>query len=97
MSSLPELLTDDQLAAALETLPDWEVKDGRLHRSFAFRDFSEATGFMVRVALIAERLGHHPAWSGVYASIALSLDTHEVGGITSLDVGFANEVSGLIT
>lgn len=91
-----ELLNGSRLEEALRDLPDWTVKNGKLHRSFGFDDFAETVGFFVRVAMVAEKMGHHPAWSGVYTSMELSLDTHEAGGITALDLDLAAQINQLV-
>jgi 4a-hydroxytetrahydrobiopterin dehydratase len=91
------LLDDNQLEDSLAHLPDWTLEDGKLHRSFRFDNFGQTMGFMVRVAMIAEKMEHHPAWSGVYTSMELYLDTHEVGGITNLDVDLAARIDGLLS
>ncbi|MCB1248093.1 MAG: 4a-hydroxytetrahydrobiopterin dehydratase [Acidimicrobiales bacterium] len=70
--------------------PDgWDVVDGKLHRTFTFADFSEAFGFMTRVALAAERLDHHPEWSNVWNRVTIDLISHDVGAITDRDVALA--------
>jgi 4a-hydroxytetrahydrobiopterin dehydratase len=90
-----DILTDKALNAALASLPGWSVAGGQLHREFQFRDFSEAFGFMSRVALIAETLNHHPDWSNVYNRVTINLSTHSAGGITELDLAFARKAGGL--
>ena len=65
--------------------PDWEIVDGRLHRRFQFVDFVEAFAFMTAVALVAEKLDHHPNWSNVYNEVDIDLWSHDVGGITERD------------
>ena len=92
------LLTDDERAALSEQLPLWRVaEDGKaLQRVFKFRNFSEAWGFMNRVALLAEKLDHHPDWSNVWNQVAIVLSTHDSGGLTSLDQTLAEAIDGLI-
>lgn len=75
----------------------WAVVDGRLHREFAFADFVEAFGFMASVALVAEKMDHHPNWSNVWNTVTVDLWSHDVGGITDRDVTLAtrmNEIAG---
>lgn len=79
-----------------EPVPGWRVLDGKLHRSFRFASFVEAFGFMTRVALIAERLGHHPEWSNIYDRVTIALITHDRGGIGELDREFARRVNALV-
>ncbi|MFZ4533279.1 MAG: 4a-hydroxytetrahydrobiopterin dehydratase [Alsobacter sp.] len=78
-------------SAALATLPGWAAVDGRdaITRRFVFADFSEAFGFMARVALVAETMNHHPEWSNVYRTVDVTLSTHDAGGLTALDVDLA--------
>ena len=76
-------------------LPGWDVTDGKLLRELQFADFSEAFGFMTRVALEAERMNHHPEWSNVYGRVVIELTTHDSGGITAADVELAAKISKL--
>ena len=77
-------------------VPGWLVVDGRLHREFAFADFSEAFAFMTRVALIAEVLNHHPDWSNSWNRVVIDIASHDEGGITDLCVAFAARVNRLV-
>lgn len=89
--------SDDEIAAALRELPGWELREGKLQRSFAFADFSEAFAFMTRVALAAEKLDHHPDWSNVWNRVAIALWTHDVGGITARDVALAKKIEAALS
>lgn len=91
----PARLTDAELQVALATVPGWEVRDGKLHRTFTFADFSQAWGFMSRAALAAEKMDHHPDWSNVYAAVHIDLHTHDAGGITRLDIELAQQMNAL--
>ena len=73
----------------------WELRDNALHRELRFRDFVEAFGFMTSVALIAERMNHHPEWSNVYGKVTIRLTTHDTGGVTEKDVALAEAISEL--
>lgn len=78
--------------AALPGLPRWRAAEGgrdAITRSFRFKDFNAAFGFMSRVALMAEKLDHHPEWSNVYGRVEVTLATHDAGGVTELDVELA--------
>jgi 4a-hydroxytetrahydrobiopterin dehydratase len=88
----PEKLTDAEIGEALKTLPHWRVVDGKLHRELRFHDFSQAFGFMARVALVAEKLDHHPEWSNVWNRVSVDLVTHDAGGVTRLDLELARAV-----
>jgi 4a-hydroxytetrahydrobiopterin dehydratase len=76
---------------ALAALPGWKAVEGRdaIQKRFVFRDFNEAFGWMTRVALVAEKLDHHPEWANVYKTVDVTLATHDAGGVTSLDVALA--------
>ena len=71
----------------------WIVQEDKLHRQFVFDDFVAAFGFMARIALIAERMNHHPEWFNVYNRIKVDLTTHDAGGITELDVSLASAMN----
>jgi 4a-hydroxytetrahydrobiopterin dehydratase len=89
-------LSDDEVQAALGRLDGWTIEDGKLHRELRFGDFSEAWGFMNRVALIAESLNHHPEWFNVWSTVRIDLTTHDVGGLSPFDVAFAERVNALL-
>lgn len=74
----------------------WSIKEGKLYREFTFSNFILAFGFMTKVAILAEKMNHHPEWSNVYNSVVVNLTTHEVGGISKRDFELANEISKLI-
>lgn len=93
--SSPARLTQTELHAALETLPAWALRDGKLHRTFRFADFSAAFGFMTRSALAAEAMNHHPEWRNVWNVVAVDLSTHDAGGVTARDVELARRMDAL--
>ena len=72
-------------------LPAWRTADGRdaIQRTFMFKDFNEAFGFMTRAALIAEQMNHHPEWFNVWNRVDVTLSTHDAGGLTDLDLKLA--------
>lgn len=86
-----EKLTAEARAAALVELPGWiETRaGGAITRTFTFRDFSEAFGFMTQAALAAEKLDHHPEWLNVYRTVEVTLSTHDAGGVTERDIALA--------
>ncbi len=90
------VLPPEDVHQALQTLGGWSLLNGKLHREFSFRDFSEAFGFMARAALLAERLNHHPEWFNVYSRVVIDLTTHDVGGISPKDVEFARAVNAFV-
>jgi len=76
-------------------LPDWEVRGDRIVRTFKFADFVAAFGFMTKVALVAERMNHHPEWRNVWNTVVVELSTHDAGGLTSRDVALAKACDSL--
>lgn len=85
----PVKLSPEEVTSALASLPGWSVIDGKLHRDYKFPDFAQAFGFMAAVATAAEKLDHHPDWLNVYNRVTVNLSTHDVGGITELDLKLA--------
>jgi 4a-hydroxytetrahydrobiopterin dehydratase len=82
-------ITGDRLAAAVQKLPGWSLDQGKLHRTFQFKDFANAFGFMASVAVRAEAMNHHPEWRNVYKTVEVWLTTHDQGGVTDLDLKLA--------
>jgi 4a-hydroxytetrahydrobiopterin dehydratase len=87
-------LGEDEIASALGGLPGWTVtRDGAaIEKTFRLKDFVGAWGFMSKVALLAEKLDHHPEWSNVYRTVSITLTTHDSGGLTELDVALARGI-----
>ena len=85
-------------AAFLREFRDWREVQGRdaITRQFVFKDFSEAFAFMARVALLAEKLDHHPEWFNVYNKIDVTLSTHDAGGVTAKDIAMAKAMEGFV-
>ena len=76
----------------------WNEENNRLVKTFKFRDFKEAFGFMTKVALVAEKMDHHPNWSNVYNSVTIELSTHDAGNVvTEKDRKLAKEIDKLWT
>jgi 4a-hydroxytetrahydrobiopterin dehydratase len=82
-------LDETELRRGLTELPEWQLREGKLHREFVFDDFVGAFGFMTRAALVAERMNHHPEWFNVYKRVRVDLTTHEAGGISQRDLELA--------
>jgi 4a-hydroxytetrahydrobiopterin dehydratase len=89
---IEEIMTDAKITAAIAELTDWKVVDGKLNRAFKFKDFVEAFGFMTKVAIVAEKMGHHPELSNVYNRVVIDLVTHDAGGIGPLDIELAKKI-----
>jgi 4a-hydroxytetrahydrobiopterin dehydratase len=89
--TVAEKLTGNARKTALAKLAGWsEAKDrDAISRTFTFRDFNEAFGFMTRAALVAEKLDHHPEWFNVYDKVEVTLATHDAGGVTERDIELA--------
>ena len=92
-----EKLSEEERATWLGALEGWEMASDRdaIVRTFKFADFSEAWGFMNRVALIAEKKDHHPEWSNVYNTVEITLTTHDADGLSLRDVKMAKAIDAL--
>lgn len=95
MGTRPTKLDNDEITRELATLDGWTREGDKLFREFQFADFVAAFGFMTRVALIAEKLDHHPEWFNVYRTVRVHLATHDAGGITALDFELARTMNKL--
>ncbi len=93
---MAEKLTGKAREDALAGLDGWTETDGRdaIEKTFTFRNFNAAFGFMTRAAMQAEKLNHHPEWSNVYKTVEVTLSTHDAGGLTELDVKLARAMDG---
>ena len=92
-----KVLTELERDKALVGLTGWryDEADSVILRDFKFKDFSEAFGFMTRVALAAEKAGHHPEWSNVYNRVTVTLTTHDAGGVTEKDLALAKAIDAI--
>ena len=88
-------LTGEARTAALAQLEGWREVAGRdaIFKKFTFADFNEAFGFMTRVAMVAEKMDHHPEWSNVYKNVEVTLSTHDAGGVTEKDIALAKTMN----
>jgi len=95
--SRPEKLTKEKINEALETLDSWSMVDGReaIEKKFEFKNFVEAFGFMSKAALVAEKMDHHPEWFNVYKTVDVTLATHDVDGLSELDINLAKAMDKL--
>ncbi len=92
-----EKLAGQKRAAALAQLSGWEELPQRdaIKKTFQFRDFNEAFGFMTRAALIAEKMDHHPEWFNVYKTVEVTLTTHDADGLSQNDIELARAMDQL--
>lgn len=88
-------LTKAQITEHMKALPHWELGHDRIKRTFRFKDFVEAFGWMSSVALVSERMNHHPEWRNVWATVEVELSTHDAGGLTELDMKLAAAMDAL--
>ncbi len=90
-------LSEQDVQQGLRELDGWSVVNGKLHRELKFANFVEAFGFMARVALLAEKMNHHPEWSNVYNRVTLDLVTHDAGNaISQRDLELAKAINQLL-
>ena len=90
------LLDAAEQVTALAALANWQLREGRLHRTLQFPDFRTAFAFLTQVAAEAERLGHHPDWRQAYGRVEIALTTHDLGGLSALDVALAQAIDALL-
>ncbi|MFL5285056.1 MAG: 4a-hydroxytetrahydrobiopterin dehydratase [Rhodopila sp.] len=92
-------LNETELSELGTTIPHWSraLDKEAIRREFRFADFSQAWGFMTRVALLAEKFDHHPDWSNVWNTVRIELSTHDAGGLTDKDVRLAQAIDALLT
>ena len=94
---MAERLSAEKRKSALKALPGWVETPGReaIARTFTFKDFNEAFGFMARAALVAEKSDHHPEWRNVYKTVEVVLATHDAGGVTARDIELATAMNAI--
>ena len=87
----PEKLNADIVKAGMNDLDGWSMVEGReaIYKTFIFKNFVQAFGFMTQSAIIAEKIDHHPEWFNVYKTVEITLATHDVDGLTELDFKLA--------
>jgi 4a-hydroxytetrahydrobiopterin dehydratase len=93
-----EKLDEAARASLAQKLPHWifHAHKDAISRDWKFSDFSQAWGFMARVALLAEQQDHHPEWSNVYNRVSITLTTHDAGGLSARDVKMAHAIDALV-
>ena len=88
-------LSEQEIEQEVKKLQGWKVINGKLNRTFEFKSFVQAFGFMTKVAMQAEKMNHHPEWFNVYSSVKIDLVTHDIGGISNYDIKLAGVISKL--
>ena len=94
-------LNPEQIKQSISALNEsgtecWTLENEHLRRAFVFEDFAQAFGFMTKVALLAEELDHHPNWENVFNKVSISLTTHDLGGLSSLDFELAHKINAVL-
>jgi 4a-hydroxytetrahydrobiopterin dehydratase len=94
---MAQRLTGEARQSALKALAGWSEVKGReaICKTYVFKDFNEAFGFMARVALVAEKHDHHPEWRNVYKTVEVVLATHDAGGVTEKDIELAKAMNAI--
>ncbi len=90
-------LSEAQIKEGLESLPNWEYNENAIHTTLEFETFKDCFSVMTRIAFEVEKINHHPDWSNVYNVLAISLSTHDAGGVTEKDFELARIIEGLIS
>ena len=90
------LIEKNQLDSFIEKNPSWIIDNKTIKKEFKFENFIEAFGFMSKVALLSEKLDHHPDWQNIYNKVKINLTTHDKGGITTNDIKLAEAIDKLI-
>lgn len=95
---MPQKLTNAEVKAALAKCAGWRARGTRsISKTFVFTDFNAAFAWMARVAMLAEKMDHHPEWSNVYKTVDVTLTTHDAGGVSQYDIEmalFMNKTAG---
>jgi 4a-hydroxytetrahydrobiopterin dehydratase len=86
-------LSDSEIESEVTKIAGWKLVNGKLNKSFEFKNFIEAFGFMTKVAMQAEKMNHHPEWFNVYNKVKIDLVTHDVNGISNYDIKLANAIN----
>jgi 4a-hydroxytetrahydrobiopterin dehydratase len=89
-------LSEVEISSAIAQLAGWSLVNRKLHKNFKFRNFVEAFGFMSKVAIIAEKMDHHPELFNVYNQVKIDLTTHDADGISALDFELAQKIDKLL-
>ena len=90
------IIDKNQLASFIERNPSWTIYNKTIKKEFKFDNFIDAFGFMSKVALLSEKLDHHPNWQNTYNKVIIELTTHDKGGITTNDIKLAESIDKII-
>ena len=90
------LIEKNQLNSFIEKHPSWKIENKSINKEFKFNNFIDAFGFMCKVALLSEKMDHHPNWQNIYNKVKIELTTHDKGGITSNDIKLAESIEKLM-
>lgn len=90
-------LNDSEINERLTQLSGWSLKDGKLHKDLQFNSFTDAFGFMTQIALVAEKMDHHPEWFNVYNKVSIDLSTHDLGGVSTWDFELAEKIDSVVS
>ena len=91
-----KLLSLRELQDSSHLIPDWEILKTRLRKTFQFQNFIEAFGFMTKVAMISESICHHPEWKNIYSEVSIELTTHDLSGISNIDLKLAKAIDKIM-
>jgi 4a-hydroxytetrahydrobiopterin dehydratase len=89
-------LSHEELQQRLLSMPHWSIREGKLYRHIQFQDFSQAFGFMTQIAIVADKIDHHPEWFNVYNRVEIWLTTHDAGGISERDCALAEKINAVL-
>ena len=89
------LLSHKEIKELKELIPSWQISEKKISKTFRFTNFIDAFSFITKVAMIAESSCHHPEWRNIYSEVYIVLTTHDLGGISTLDLKFAQEIDKL--
>ena len=92
---MKDCLSEKLIEQALQNLPGWSVKEGKLHKAFKFNNFTQAFGFMTQAAIVSEKQDHHPEWFNVYNEVIVDLVSHDSKGITPRDIKLAGSMNAI--
>jgi 4a-hydroxytetrahydrobiopterin dehydratase len=87
--------SESEVLPRLVFIEGWTFKQDAIHKFFVFKNFVQAFSFITAVALVAEKMDHHPDWSNSWNTVSISLSTHSRGGVTDKDLELANIINGL--